>query len=117
MDRDGIAQSIMRGPFLRAFPAASSPVRLNSTRNRSSTIRTMLRRPRRYWPASASKTPTAMTSSTSPKARWLYEDVIVAMNTPQDAAESITIGDQLVCRCSPASASCQCSPADQPGGY
>ena len=67
LDRDGIAQSLMRGPFLRAFPGGVFPVRLSLTWIRWSTIPITSERAENCWPVWAWKTPTAMASSTSPR--------------------------------------------------
>ncbi|MEZ4832111.1 MAG: ABC transporter substrate-binding protein [Caldilineaceae bacterium] len=96
MDRDGIAQSIMRGPFLRAFPGGLFPG--SPEFDKESVV---------YYPYDVEKARALLAGlgledtdgndilnfTEGPLAG---EDVIVAMNTSQDAAESITIGDQLV---------------------
>ncbi len=95
IDRDGIAQSIMRGPFLRAFPGGLFPA--SPEYDKASVV---------YYPYNVDKAKELLAGlgledtdnngvlnfTEGPAAG---EDVIVALNTSQDAAESITIGDQL----------------------
>jgi peptide/nickel transport system substrate-binding protein len=96
MDREGIAQSLMRGPFLRAFPGGLVPG--SPEYDRSSTV---------YYPYNVDMAKQLLAEigledsdnngilnfSEGPLAG---QDVVVSLNTSQDAAETQSIGDQLV---------------------
>jgi peptide/nickel transport system substrate-binding protein len=96
IDRDGIAQSIMRGPFLRAFPGGLYPG--SPEFDKESVV---------YYGFDVEKAKELLAGlgledtdgngvlnfTDGPAAG---EDLIVSMNTSQDAAETQTIGDQLV---------------------
>jgi peptide/nickel transport system substrate-binding protein len=96
MDRDGIAQSIMRGPFLRAFPGGLFPG--SPEFDKASVV---------YYAYDVDRAKALLAEigledtdgngilnfTDGPMAG---EDVIIAMNSSQDAAETQTIADQLV---------------------
>ena len=97
MDRDGIAQSIMRGPFLRAHPGGLFPA--SPEYDRESVV---------YYPFNVDRANELLAEiglvdtdgngvlnfpADGPGAG---EDVIVALNTSQDAQETQIVGDQLV---------------------
>lgn len=96
IDREGIAQSIMRGPFLRGFPGGLFPG--SPEFDKASVV---------YYGYDVDKARELLAGlgledtdgngtlnfTDGPAAG---QDVIVSMSTSQDQAESVTIGDQLV---------------------
>jgi peptide/nickel transport system substrate-binding protein len=96
MDRDGIAQSLMRGPFLRAWPGGLVPG--SPEFDRASVVYYA------YNPDMAKQLLAeigledtdgngVLNFTEGPLAG---EDLVVGLNTSQDAAETQSIGDQLV---------------------
>jgi peptide/nickel transport system substrate-binding protein len=96
IDRDGIAQSIMRGPFLRGFPGGVFPG--SPEFDKASVV---------YYAYDVERAKVLLAElgleDTDGNGTLNFtegplagEDVIVSLSTSQDAAETQTVGDQLV---------------------
>ena len=84
-------------PSCARSPAASIPVHPNLTALRSSTILTMSIRPRHCWPNSGLKdTDGNGILNFTAEGPWPGQDVVLGLNTSQDAHETQRIGDQFV---------------------
>ncbi|NJN82497.1 MAG: ABC transporter substrate-binding protein, partial [Caldilineaceae bacterium] len=93
LDRDGIAQSLMRGPFLRAFPGGIYPG--SPEFDKASVV---------YYPYNVERAKELLAGlgleDTDGNGILNMpgggDDLIVGMNTSQDAQESQFVGDQIV---------------------